>query len=204
MPNFATEPELRRDLSEAPRRFAAGVALCAGLAAFAAGRAGAGAGRRQDSGAGVGPLRLARPRGGLARPAGGRGPRPDPAGPGLSAPWQSRRARPGDAAPRQRQGSGAQALGRQADAGLQRRGAERQARPAVLRAVDLPSGRRARAIADAGRAVLFRPDPQGGVDDLADRSHGAPHLHDRPAFARPCGRHGSASRSVITKAATRW
>ena len=34
--------------------------------------------------------------------------------------------------------------------------------------VDLPSGRRAWTIADAGRAVLFHPDPERGVDDLAD------------------------------------
>src|SRR2546427_166300 len=45
-----------------------------------------------------------------------------------------------------------------------------------------PPGRRPRATGDPGRAVLFHPDPEAGVDDLAARSHGAPHLYDRKAF----------------------
>ena len=49
----------------------------------------------------------------------------------------------------------------------------------------LLSGRRSGPIAVSGGAVLFHPDPQGGVDDLAARPHGAPRLPHRQAFRRP-------------------
>ena len=107
---------------------------------------------------GVGRLRLARLRRSLVRPAAGIGPRTDQAGSRLSLPRQSRRPRASDAGHRLYQGPGSQALGRQADAGVQRRGAERQARASLRGSVDLPSRRGARATADPGPTVLFHPD----------------------------------------------
>src|SRR5260221_6722686 len=47
------------------------------------------------------------------------------------------------------------------------------------------SGRRSRAAALSDRADVFHPDPERGVDDLAARSHGAPHLSDRPTVEDP-------------------
>ena len=39
-------------------------------------------------------------------------------------------------------------------------------------------------IALSGGAVVFHPDAEAGVDDLAARPHGAPHLPHRQAFER--------------------
>ena len=55
-------------------------------------------------------------------------------------------------------------------------------RGSVHRAGTLLSGRRARATALSGGAVLFHPDPQRGVDDLAARPHGAAGLPYRQAL----------------------
>ena len=65
---------------------------------------------------------------------------------------------------------------------VQRGGHQRQAGGRVRGAGALLSGRRAGATALSRRADVFHPDAQRGVDDLAARPHGAPHLFDRQAF----------------------
>ena len=59
----------------------------------------------------------------------------------------------------------------------------RQARASVRRPGHLPPRRRSRATALSGGAVLFHPDAEGRLHDLAARPDGAPHLYDRQAFA---------------------
>ena len=130
-------------------------------------------------------LRLARDGRRLARPAGRRGARPDQAGSRSSLSQQCRRAGAGDDQARRLQGFRAQALGRRANARLQRGGAQRQAVGSVRGPGALLARRRSRATALSGRAVLFHPDAQAGVDDLAARPHGPPHLSSPTSIPNP-------------------
>ena len=179
MVNFASHDDRRRPASRPLLRAAAAAAFCASARGA---RVRPNPGKRQDTQSGVDQFCVARRRR-LARPAAGRRARPDQAGSRPSLCGQCRSQRPaGDGATRQLQGPGAQALGRHADARIERRGAERQAGGRVRRASALLSGRRARAIAVPGGAHVFHPDPEAGVDDLAARPHGPPRLPDRQAF----------------------
>ncbi len=145
-------------------------------------RAGSGQGHHPQSG--VDQLRLALRRR-LVRSAVERRPRPDQAGPRLSVCGQCRGQWPaGDSAPRQRQGPGAQAVGRQADARVERRSHQRQAGGRVRRPGALLSGRRTGATALSGRAHVFHPESEAGMDDLAARPHGPARLSDRQAFGK--------------------
>ncbi len=90
-----------------------------------------------------------------------------------------------DQSHRRCQGPGPEAVGRGADAGLQRRGAQGRAGGSVRCPGPVLSGRRSRPAAVSVRAGLFHPDSEADLDDLAARSHGAPHPAHRPAF-RAC------------------
>src|SRR5262249_13584658 len=81
----------------------------------------------------------------------------------LSSPWQPRWPRPGDAAHRQHQGPSAQAPGGEADAGLERRGAEQQARTSVLSPIDVLRAR-SRGTGSASKNTARR---QTGAPDVA-------------------------------------
>src|SRR6267143_5697844 len=67
-------------------------------------------------------------------------------------------------------------MGVGADARIERRGAQRQEGGSLRGPGTVLSRRRPRTIALSGGAVLFHPDGEAGMDDLAARSYGAPRL----------------------------